>query len=154
VRVLVFLFFKNKNDNTWNTFKNLKYKYSFEYPKDWKIQDKGEGFVDFYSNKGSLIFRDEEMANIVSSGFKIDSKKEIEVAGEKAIKIFSSGGNEPGDTYTSPLSSDIKMIAITFAKNNIYHLITINNLNEYAEVSDPIEMEKTLDQILKTIKFK
>ncbi|MBU2614776.1 MAG: hypothetical protein KKG87_04345, partial [Elusimicrobia bacterium] len=89
----------------------------------------------------------------IFSGYKIDSKEEIKVAGEKAIKIFSSGGNPPDDSYTTPLPPDYKIIEVDFTKNNITHQIIIRNVNEYAVVSDPVYMEEIFNLILKTIKF-
>ncbi|MFH1612528.1 MAG: hypothetical protein ABIB46_02165 [bacterium] len=150
---------QNLSDKSWKTFKNSKYKYSFEYPKDWKIQNpilfflKRMDEIYLYSDKGSFEFRSGEGAKVAYSGYKIDSREEIEVAGEKAIKTFLSGGNPPDDSYTTPSPLDHKMIQVEFTKNNIHHLIVINNFSEYAVVSDPVAMKKTFEFILKTIKF-
>ncbi|MFH1667205.1 MAG: hypothetical protein ABIA17_06570 [Elusimicrobiota bacterium] len=146
--------FQEPNDKVWKTFKNTKYGFSFKYPSDWKIQIKKKDEATLYSDKFDFQFiTTTKNGSTIFSGYKIDSKEEIKVAGEKAIKIFSSGGNPPDDSYTTPLPPDYKIIEVDFTKNNITHQIIIRNVNEYAVVSDPVYMEEIFNLILKTIKF-
>ena len=131
---------------TWKTYENSKYKYSFKYPETWEISDKQNDYLKLTDNEAQLTFefRSDTMTALSPGEFKLDSSRNVEVACVKAKVDYMSWTDPAGVVYRSN--------AVQFTKNEIPHMVGISYKFIGASLSSDIV--EAYDLILKTIEFK
>jgi type II secretory pathway pseudopilin PulG len=130
---------------TWKTFTNSKYKYSFKYPESLVIKENKDDSVIFLdeSDQSTLQF-ESGVTGGSTDGLKKTYEKEIEIACEKAtVKYYSAIAATPGND---------RYILAEFSKNDIPHILT--TAYKFIGASLSSSYGQQYDIILKTIEFK
>lgn len=132
--------------NSWKTYTNSKYNYSFKYPETWVT---GEG-----SNNDDVILKDNVVlytfdfkaatVGIAEEGYTLDATDDVKVACVDAKKK-SYKGNEPS-------GEDARIISTRFTKSGQEFDIQIFYTDRGASISGDIV--DAYDLILKTVEFK
>jgi hypothetical protein len=136
---------------SWKTFNNSKYNYSFIYPETWVYsKDSEDDRIILTSDESSIDFqfRAGIMTSLGFEGFKTDSKKEMNIACEKANITYLSA-----DTATDPsIDADKRIIIAQFTKNDTPFLITLSY--KYIGASITGDILDAMDLIIKSVEFK
>jgi len=140
---------ENLNKTDWKTFKNEKYGYSFEYPKNWIVGEKQNDYTGLGSgaDQQSFEWRSDLMTGTDYYGFKENSRKTMLVGCTNAKITYFSG--DP--TFDPPRDSQDRLILVQFEKNNIPHVILFSYYSIGASISSDIA--EMFQLILKTVKF-
>jgi hypothetical protein len=140
---------ENLNKADWKNYKNSKYGYSFEYPKEWTITDQENKRVAIEDAGNNIYFswNSEEMTAFDYMGYKITSEKNSSVACQNTKKTFLSG--DP--TADPPGEANGRIIFADFKNNGKRHLLAYSYLDFGASISS--DLIEQFNLLLKTIKF-
>lgn len=135
---------------TWKTYENSKYSFSFKHPEDWQVTTKEDNLIVLKESEAqvTLEFRMAE----ASYGFGIEPyTKEIEtsvdVACVKGTKTVYSGEQSSDPNY-----KDKRMTITKFEKDGTPYLIMISY--KYIGASLSSDIVEAYDLILKSLEFK
>jgi len=126
---------------TWKTYKNTVRKYTFKYPEDWKVYKSEKDLVGLEDKNGDIHFHivsGDQAKGTQVPPYKQINKKEIQVACQKAQRIYFASGNDV-------------IIRTTFEKDNVPYIVMIAYTDIGASLSSDIV--EAYDLILKTIEF-
>jgi len=131
---------------TWKTYENSTYKYSFKYPENWVITANKNDIVTFTDEADKTSF---EFVSGVSGGstdgLKKTSEKEATVACKKATVRYY-------ETIAPIIGGHDRYITTSFKKDGTWYMVDISYKFIGASLSSDIV--EAYDLILKTVEFK
>ncbi|MFA4817178.1 MAG: hypothetical protein WC608_00450 [Parcubacteria group bacterium] len=129
------------NMKDWKTFKNDKYDYSFEYPKEWTYDKVSDKLINFKNGSDGEVFswRSEEMTAMGFEGWEVDSaEKNLKIACQSAKSTYLKQGVE-------------RMIFTQFKKGGLDHMTNFGY--KYFGASISSDLVEEYDLILKSVAF-
>jgi hypothetical protein len=126
----------------WKTYENKTYKYTFQYPSDWKVTETSAEMVSAAgTDSGKKITFTAEAKDVETafSGYKIAGTKTVKVNCEEATENHYNG------------SSSAALITQSFTKDSNKYLLKFAYTNLGASYSSDVEQIDSL--ILKTFAF-
>jgi hypothetical protein len=126
---------------TWKTYENSKYKYSFKYPENWIVSNDSDNLVELKDNEADLTFQFLKGVDLAQN-WNVETTTEVVVVCQKSIKKLLSAADDPSE----------KGLSTTFVHGeDEYHVFASY---KYIGASLSSDIVEAYDLILKTIEFK
>ncbi len=138
----------NLDLQTWKTYTNDTYGYSFKYPETWVTDKNDPSWLILKSDEADIVFqvRIGKGAGFDFDGFKEKSSTSITVACKNAVRVYYVG-----DTAEFPDMVNKESIYTSFTKSGTPYFVKMSYTHVGASITGDII--DAYDLILKTIEF-